>query len=236
MIKRMLRSYYGLAMLFLLPLALIAVLGLVIGDTVDAIGLPLMATIGPSIIFTIQLFSGKYTLESIREDLLSDRKWRMYTLPHHPRVHVYATVLSSTVFCALQGLFLALFTKWAYGVNWGNLSLVFVLLIFLSGFIQLLHLVIALATRSDRLADRIGETYGIIAAILAARARIPLQDPGILRTIIGYLNPLEVTLKAVSAVMRGENGPPFYLALVILGLGSILLAFTSSLLGRRRLA
>ncbi len=236
MIRRMLRGYLGLAILVVLPIVVISVIGLVARDHFDeTLGLPGMDVIALINILAFQLFGGNYTLEFLREDLFSAKKWRMYSLPYPVHLHAISILISSALFSALQGFVIVLFTHWVYNVNWGNLWLVLGLLLLFSTFTQMVYLLIALGIKSEKLGERLGEIYGL-GSIALAGVWFSMPDIGIFNFLTMYGNPLSLARNVMLHVMTGRFQYEAILSLGILVVASVVMLAASAFLGRRRLA
>ncbi|WP_026477413.1 ABC transporter permease [Alkaliphilus transvaalensis] len=236
MLKRMLRGYVGLVMLTVLPLALITVLGLIAGNGVDEkLGIPIMDGIAITMVFATQLFGGNYSMEYIISDLLSSNKWRMNSLPYNSSIHAFAIVLSCTIFTALQGLVIVLFTQWVYGVNWGNIGLVIVVLLALSTLSHLAFVVLVLWMKNHKTAGNVSTWLGLISIVLAG-VWFPMPETGILSVISTYGNPLSLSQNAVYAIITGDGISRGIVSVVILIASSLLMGIVATYLGRRKLA
>lgn len=236
MVLRMLRGYLGLAILIGLPIAVISVIGLVARGAVDSpLGIPVMDMAALTNILAFQLFGGNYTLEFIKEDLYSARKWRMYSLPYPAHIHAYSILLSSTIFSALQGFIIVLFTRWVYDVQWGNLGLVFLALLVLSVVTQLVYSVIALGINNGKLAERLGEVYGLGSIVLAG-VWFPMPQAGFFQFLTTYGNPLSLAQNIMLVLMTGNNLGRGLISLAILLSAGLVLSILSVSLGRRKLA
>jgi ABC-2 type transport system permease protein len=233
---RMLRNYIGIILLLVVPLALISVLSLVAAYSgVEEQGISAMEWISVSFVLSFQLFGGAYVMEILKEDLFSPRKWRIYSLP--TQIHSYAGSIfaASTLFSALQGLVIVLFTKWIYGVNWGNLAFVLLVILSISILSQLVCLILLLSVRKYKVAERLSEVYGIGSMVFAGMM-ITLPDTAFFNFMAEYGNPISLGRKAIFSMISGADPFVFALPIVILLSASSVLAVVAILLGRRRLA
>ncbi|AOY78058.1 ABC transporter permease [Clostridium formicaceticum] len=236
MLRRMSRGYLALIILLFLPLALITVLGMVAGDVVDPqLNIPVMDGIAVTMILAFQLYGGFYTMEFIRYDLMSSTKWRMYALPYQVHQHAFSIILSCTLFSAFQGLVMVLFTQWVYGVHWGNIGLVFLVLLAISILSQLVFLNLVLGVKHYKTAEGLGTVYGITSIALAG-VWFPMPESGILNFLSTYASPLALGQNAVYALIIGENVDQVILSIGILLAASGAMAVIAVLLGRRKLA
>ncbi|ABR49838.1 ABC-2 type transporter [Alkaliphilus metalliredigens QYMF] len=236
MLRRMLRGYLALIILLVTPLALITVLGMVAGNAMDEqLGVPVINTIAVTMILGFQLYGGFYTMEFIREDLISSKKWRMYSLPYQAHQHAFSILLTCIAFSALQGFTMVLFTQWFYGVDWGNIGFVLVVLLALSILSQLVFLNLVLGVKNYKNAERIGTAYGLVSMALAG-VWFPMPDSGVLHFMSTYGNPLSLGENAVYAFMAGESMNRGALSIVILLVASVVMAIVATLIGRRKLA
>jgi len=235
MIKRMLRGYLGLLILMGTPLALITVLGMVAGNGVDQFGIPMIDGISLTMILAFQLYGGFNTMEYIREDLTSTKKWRMYSLPYGVHKHAFSIIVSAIFFSAFQGFAMILYTKWMYGVNWGNIGVVIVVLLLMSTLTQLIFFNFVILMKNYKNADRLGTAYGIVSMALAG-LWFPMPDTGILNFLSVYGNPLSLGRNVMYAFLRGGGIDRAIISMGILFGVSIVVAIISVFNGRRKLA
>jgi len=218
------------------PLALITVLGMVAGNAIDSqLGIPAMSYISATMIISFQLYGGFYTMEYIRSDLMTSSKWRMHSLPYPVHTHGFAILLACTLFNALQGFTMVLFTQQIYGVNWGNVVLILLVLIALATLSQLVFFNLVLGMKSYKNAERLGTAFGIVSIALAG-TWFPMPDTGFLGFLSTYGNPLSLGQNAVYAIMIGENMHKAIISVGILVAASIAMGMIAIFLGRRRLA
>lgn len=235
MLRRMLRGYLAMIILLVTPLALITVLGMIAGNAVDQLGVPIMNGIAMTMILGFQLYGGFYTMEYIRDDLISPRKWRMYSLPYQAHQHAFSILLACSLFSALQGIVMVFFTQWVYGVDWGNIGLVLLIVFALSILSQLVFLALVLGIKNYKSAERLGTAYGLVSMALAG-VWFPMPNSGILGFLSTYGNPLSLGQNAVYALMVGENMDKVIINLGILFAASILMSMVAAAIGRRKLA
>ncbi len=235
MFRRMLRGYLALILLIVIPMVLIAVLGLLVGDAVDTkLGIPIIDEIAVTMIIIFQLYGGLYTMEFIRKDLLSSTKWRMYSLPYGVHHHAYSIILSCTIFSALQGLVMVYFTKWIYHVNWGNIGLVILVLFVISILTQLVYLNLAITVKSRKVTDILATAYCLISIGLAG-VWFPMPDIGILNFLSNYGNPLSLGRSAIIASRIGGHWELVFLDVGILVAASVVMGIVAKFMGRKKL-
>lgn len=236
MLRRMLRGYLALVILIGTPLALITVLGMVAGNAIDSnLGIPIMGYISATMILSFQFYGGFYTLEYIRNDLMTSSKWRIHSLPYSAHTHGFSILLACTLFSALQGLAMVLFTQQVYGVKWGNIGLVLLILITLATLSQLVFFNLLLGMKSYKNAERLGTAFGLVSTALAG-TWFTMPDTGFWGFISTYGNPLSLGQNAVYAIMTGENMSKAIVSFGILVAASGVMAIIAIFLGKRRLA
>ncbi|NLY45707.1 MAG: ABC transporter permease [Tissierella sp.] len=235
MIKRMLRGYITLAILMLTPLALITVLGMVAGNGLDTSGIPTIGGIAITMILAFQLYGGYNTLVYIGEDLININKWRMHSLPYGVHLHAFSIILAATFFSTLQGFVLILFTQFVYGVDWGNIWLVLLVLLLISILTQLLYFNFAIFSKDFKTADRYCVAYGLISLVLG-EVWFQLPDIGILNFMSTYGNPFSLGRNAVYTFITGDNLNRALISMGILLAASIVVGIVSIFTGRRKLA
>ncbi len=222
-------------LLVVLPLVLIAVLGLVGSGVHEPTGLPMMDYISISTSLAFQLFGGGYALEYLKDDLFAARRWRMYSLPYPPHVHAYAIVLSSTIFTSLLAVVMVLFTHWVYGVNWGHLGYAILTFVPISLISQLVGVVSFFATTNPTLAERITEIFGF-GSMALAEIWFRMPDVGVLILLSNYGNPISLGQNIILALISGQDLRRALVSGALLVAASIALGVVAILLGRRKLA
>lgn len=234
-LRRMLRGYLALILLLVTPMAIISVLGLLTGDAVDPkLGIPIIDELIVTMIITFQLFGGLYTMEYIKNDLLSVTKWRLYALPYRIHQHAFSIILSSSLFSAFQGLILVYLTKWIYGVRWGNIVLVMLVLLLLSVLTQLVYLNLTIGLKNYKAAEGWATAYGLVSVGLAG-VWFPMPDSGILNFLTNYGNPLSLGRNAIIASWIGGHGDLILLDILILCAALGVMSVTAIFLGKRKL-
>ncbi|MFD1066346.1 ABC transporter permease [Oceanobacillus locisalsi] len=235
-LRRMLRGYIGFVILILLPIAIITVNGFAVGDDfVDENGLSGMEMISVGIIIGFQLVGGFYTMEMIKEDLFSERRWRMLSLPYPIYIHAFSILISSVLFSVLNGSVMVLFTYLVFDVNWGNIGWVIFVLMLVSLVSQLVFLMAVTLIKRYKVAEFIGYAYVFLFMILSGYLFIPIPDMAIFDWINQYINPLALGETAIIYQMQGQEMSEVYLSTGMLLTISVLLTICIVLFGRRRL-
>ncbi len=242
---RMARGYLALLILFVLPLALISIIGLISAHLSEVVanGFGGMDYVAISFVFAFQLFGGAYTMDYIKEDLLSARRWRIHSLPYHGSMHAGGLITAATLFSILQGAALIALTALVHGVRWGNVGWVLLVLFVVALQAQLVHLILLLAARNATVAERLAEVYGFGSFVLAGFI-VPLPDNALFEFLGSYGNPISLAQNAVigrilgdsSAHLLGRGGSQLYLSFGILVGVCIVVAATAVVVGRRKLA
>lgn len=234
---RMLRDYLGHVFLLVAPLVLISIFGIITDYVSDEInGRPVLDLLSVSFVFAFQLFGGAYTMDLLHQDLLSTRKWRIYSLPISINQYGNSLLLSSTLFSMLQGLVLVLFTQWVFGVEWGNLLWVTLVLLAVSLLSQLVCLLLVLSIKSYKLAQRIVEVYGFSSMIFANIFFITLPDNAFSNFMNAYGNPISLGRNAIFGMVDGKDSTTALLSVGVLLALSIALFLIANPIGKRRLS
>ncbi len=232
----MLRSYIGLFLLTVVPLCLISVLGMVSGHVAGEEGQSIssMTWLSVSFMISFQLFGGAYTMSYMKEDFFTARKWRMYSLPYRAHVHASSLLIASMLFNVLQGLFIVLFTQWVYGVNWGNIGWVLLVILAVSLLSQLVCMILVLTVRNFKIAERLSEVYGIGSMVFAGMI-FPIPTTGFFDFMSTYGNPVSLGQNAIFGMITGEEIDKMFLSIGLLFAASLVLALVATFVGRRKL-
>lgn len=232
---RMLRGLIGHLLLIGVPIAVISILSMVAGyiesgeDSISG-----MRWISVSMVVSFQMFGGSYTMSFIQEDLFSAKKWRMYSLPFPAHKYVNVLLVVSTLFSMLQGLVIVLFTQWVYGVDWGNIVWLMVVLFSLSLLSQIVCMILALAVTHFKLAERLSEVYGI-GSMLLAGVMFPLPDTAFFNFMTEFGTPVSLGRTAIFGMASGDGWIDSVISVAVLLAASALLLLLAARLGRKKL-
>ncbi|MBY0162619.1 ABC transporter permease [Cytobacillus firmus] len=232
---RLIREPIGQLLLLGLPLVVITVLGVVIGPYEGMNGVPPLDLMAVTTIMGVQFFGGTYLMSYLDIDLLKTRKWRIYSLPINVAVYSSSLILACTLFSTLQGLVLALFTTWVFGIAWGSLGWVLLVFIIYSFFAQSVHLLLTLSIHSIKLAERVSEVLGIGFIILTG-LMFPLPDHRFFEFMSSYGNPVSLGKMAVLEMLVDGGQGKAYLSILLLLALTVICMMISAWLGRRKLA
>ncbi|TDQ40889.1 ABC transporter [Aureibacillus halotolerans] len=232
--KRMLRDYIGVSLLVVLPIGLISLIGLVAGYMAIPEGIPVMDWLSISFVLSFQLFGGAYTMSYLKEDMFSPRRWRIMSLPLRIDLYSFIIVTASTCYSMVQGLSIVLFTHLVYGVHWGNILWLLVVLFLISLLSQIVCLICLLTVKSFKLAERLSEVYGIGSMVFAGLI-FGLPNNGFFTFMNTYGNPVSVARHAILEMLDGVASQAALFAVLLLA-ASLLLFPVTAWLGKRRLA
>lgn len=214
---------------------IITILAMISGNGFnERLGIPVIDGISITIIVSFQLFGGFYTMEYIKEDLFSAKKWRIYSLPYPVHLHAFSILITCTLFSALQGLVMVIYTQLVYGVNWGSIGLVLFVLVSLSLLTQLVFLMLAMGVKNFKHAERLGEVYGLGSMALAG-VWFRLPDNALFNFLTTYGNPVSLGENAILSFVTQKNIDRGVLSLGILLAASAVMALLATILGRRKL-
>ncbi|MDT8861848.1 ABC transporter permease [Alkalihalobacillus sp. MEB130] len=236
MFRRLFRNYIGMSILLLLPIALITVLGLIADNAVDdTLGIPMKDQVAVSMMLSFLLFGGFFTMEYVKEDLLSSMKWRMYSLPYPSHKHAYSILISCTLFNVLQSFLIVLYTLFVYDVNWGNLVFVFIILLTVATVVQFVFINFVLGVNHYKTAERLGTGFGL-ACLMVSEMWFPLPEGPFFQFLSMYSNPFALGQNMILATITGENIDKAIISFIILLVSAIVLAISGAYFGRRKLS
>jgi len=195
-----------------------------------------MAFFAIGIIVMFQLFGGRFSMDGVRDLLLSSRRWRIYAAPCEPGVVAIGVLTAGTLFNLLQGLLLVVFTRVALGVHWGNPGVVLLVLLGTSLLAQLANTLIVLLVRNTGASETLAWVFAWGSAAVGGLI-VPLPaDVPFWHFMATYGTPYSLAQSAVVASAGGSEGNRGTLCLIILFGLSLLAALFTLLLGRRRIA
>jgi ABC-2 type transport system permease protein len=166
--KRVVRDMVSLVLLFVTPLVIITILGMISDGAIDEVlGIRRADSVALSMILAFQLFAGFYTLELIKQDLLKARKWKLMSLPIPLNRYMYSIVLVTTIYGGLQSYVITQYTRIVYNVIWGNqLRLIFGILL-ISFVIQVMYLNLSLFIKNFKVMENTATGIGLLSMVFA---------------------------------------------------------------------
>ena len=232
-LKRVLRDFVSLAILFLMPLALITILGLVSDGAINEnLGINMNASVSLSMIIAFQMFAGFYTLELMRADLLRERKWRLKSLPISLHHYVYSIIIVTTIYGGLQSYVLTHYTRIVYGVTWGNQGRLILAILLMSFVIQMIYLNLAVHLKNYKTMERSAITISLVSMFFGG-VWFQLPDHGLLNIVGTYGNPYSLAKNILLDGMKSELTTEGMVSVGVFVLLGIILLGISTLQGRR---
>lgn len=231
--KRVLRDVVGLGILFFTPLVLITILGMISGNAFDEVlKIRRADSVALSMILAFQLFSGFYTLELMKQDLLESRKWKLKSLPIPLNRYMYSYILVTTLYGGAQSYVISLYTRFVYGVTWGNQGRLMLGILLISFVIQLIYLNIALFMQKYKSMERTATTIALLSMFFGG-VWFQLPDQSVLDFMGTYGNPYSLAQNVLLDVMKSQATVEGLLSTIILVALGVLLLLSSELKGRR---
>lgn len=202
--KRVLRDYISVGILFVTPLVLITILGLIADEAYNEIlGIPMVDSVALSMILSFQLFAGFYTLELMKHDLIGPRKWRLMSLPVSLNRYMYSIIGVTTAYGGLQSYMISHYTRIVYGVNWGNQLRLILGILAISFMIQMLYLNIALFLKNYKAMERTAIAVGLLSQFFGG-VWFQLPEHRILNFMGTYGNPFSIAQNIILDGMKGQ--------------------------------
>jgi len=203
-LKRVLRDIVGVGILFVTPLVLITILGLISDNAFDeTLGMPMVDSVALSMIIAFQLFAGFYTLDLMKQDLIEARKWRLKSLPVSLNRYMNSIILVTTIYGGLQSYLISHYTRIVYGVNWGSQVRLIVGILIISFVIQLIYLNIALFLKRYKTMERTGTAVGLFSLFLGG-VWFELPDNSFLHFMGTYGNPYSLAQNILLDIMKSQ--------------------------------
>lgn len=231
--KRVSKDLISLAILFITPLVLITILGTIADDTMNELmGIPEADVVALTMILAFQLFTGFYTLELMKYDLLKDRKWRMMALPIPMHRYMFSILIVTILYGGLQSYALTHYTSWMYDVTWGEQLRLIAGILVISAAVQTMYLNLALFIKSFKTMERAATSIAL-GSMLLGEVWFSLPDYGIFNFLGTYGNPFSLGVNILLDGMKGQWTTEGILSGVIFILFSLLMLWVSGLKGRR---
>ncbi|MCM2674891.1 ABC transporter permease [Alkalicoccobacillus plakortidis] len=230
---RMIREYIGMLLLFVLPLVLISIFHLILGDLQNE-GLRVFDSVAISMVLAFQLFGGSYPMGYIQEDLFTHRKWRLKSLPINRSLYAFSVMFTGAIFSILQGFAIVLITYFAFGVDWGHFLWALFVISLLSTLSSLVCTLCALVTTNFKVAERLSEVYGIGSIVLAGMF-FSLPDNAFFHFMGTYGNPLSLAQTALFEQINNGDFADIWVAILILATAIVVCFVVAILIGRRKI-
>jgi ABC-2 type transport system permease protein len=241
MFLRMIRDLPSLGILLGVPLILIPILGSVFSwipadiPYLRGVSSP-MAFFAFGLLIMFQLYGGGYSLTYVKSAFLSPMQWRLHSLPCEPGAIVLGVVGAATIFSLCQGLLIVAISRIVLGVRWGNLPVVFLVLLGVSLLSQLVYLTLLLALRSQSAATSLGWLYAYGSCILGGLIfPLPVEKP-FFHFMVTYGNPYSVAQTAIRESAPGGSPATAALCIAVLCIAAALFAAIAAWLGSKKLA
>lgn len=233
-LKRVLRDIVSLGILFITPLVLITILGMISDGAIDEnLGMNMNASVSLSMILAFQLFAGFYTLELMGKDLLKERKWRLKSLPMPLYHYAYSIIIVTTVYGGLQSYVLTHYTRIIYDVTWGNQGRLILVILLMSFVIQMIYLNLAIHLKNSKTMERSATTVSLISMFFGG-VWFQLPDHSILNFMGTYGNPYSLAQNMLLDVMKSEYTTEGMVSVGLFVFLGIILLSISILQGRRK--
>ena len=233
-LKRVLRDVVSVGILFITPLVLITILGLISdGAMNETLGINMTDSVSLSMIIAFQLFAGFYTLELMRADLLRERKWRLKSLPIPLHHYVYSIIIVTTVYGGLQSYLLTHYTRIVYDVTWGSQVRLILVIILMSFVIQIIYLNLAIHLKDYKNMERSAIAVSLISMFFGG-VWFQLPDHGVLNFMGTYGNPYSLAQNMLLDVMKSEFTTKGMVSVGLFILLGIMLLSISIFQGRRK--
>lgn len=203
---RMSRDYITMLLLLFVPLVLITVFSIILGDAEQGQGnsVPVMDEMTVLMVLTFQLFGGAIVMSMIYTDFFTERRYRIQSLPINTSLYGFTIMLTGTLYSILLGILLMTYTIVVWDVNWGNIVWSLTVIALMAILSSVICLVFTFSVKSFNIAERLSEVYGI-GAVLLAGLIFPMPDHAVINWVNEYVNPLTLAYGAIDA-FRAANG------------------------------
>ncbi|QQK78967.1 ABC transporter permease [Salicibibacter cibi] len=229
---RLMRAWVVLLLLFAVPLVLITLLSVVMGDAQED-GMLLRDEINVMMVLAFQLFGGSVTMNYIHEDFFTERRYRIQSLPLNTSVYGFTIMLVGTLYSIVLGTILVGYATLAWNVDWGNIAWSILIIALMATLSSIVCLIFTFSVKKFNIAERLSEVYGV-GAILLAGLIFPMPDHALINWVNEYINPIMLAYEAIDAYRNANLGDAWMNAGLLVGL--IVITFAIMLLiGRKRI-
>lgn len=191
-----------------------------------------------TIVVMTLLFSGFLAMGRLQEDFLSEMKHRFETSPAKVGYLLTGELLGTTCMSFLQMLFVAVFTHFVYGANWGTrYGIVLGTMFLMALFGQLLAGAFTLGLKNANAPQAIIGSLAMGLEFLAGGFYASPIGGAVGKFLVTYGTPNSLAQTAIFGSIYGGNGQIIYMCMGILaGLSLLLLGITIIFARRRVLA
>ena len=180
------------------------------------------------------MYGTTYAVFGMKHAYLNTTGHRIRTTPIRPIEHYLGLVLANMLTVLIQGIILVTFTRFVFGVNWGNnLPLLFLILL-LTGIMAIgLGTAIVMVTGNETLSGNIVMVLVPVMTFLAGGFfRLGLPDGSFLY-YLQYLSPNYLAQTALfNTIYAGDFQRTLSMMLIMMAI--ILISFTMALVSERR--
>ncbi|GAK00474.1 ABC transporter permease [Geomicrobium sp. JCM 19055] len=230
---RMSRDFITMLLLLVVPIILITVFSIILGEAEGLTGTPIRDETVVLLVLGFQLFGGAITMNYVHQDLFAERKDRLLSLPMNTRLYGFTIMLAGIVYSIVLGVILIAYTALIFDVNWGNFMWALLVITLMSSLSSIICLVFTFSVNNFKIAERLSEVYGV-GMILLAGMFFPMPDNALINTFNDYVNPLMLAYSSIDQVRDGGLSDGYVYAVLLSVL--IIIAFGLLLLtGRRRM-
>ncbi|CAG9623330.1 ABC transporter permease [Sutcliffiella rhizosphaerae] len=233
-VLRMVRNYIVLLLLLVVPIILISIFSFILSGSVTESGVPYVNENALTLVLVFQLFGGSIVMYLIYNDLITENKMRMYTLPFNQTMYAFSIMICGAIYSIIIGVILLMYTHFVLGVEWMN----WVWMIYNISLIAILSIIVSLictfAVKNYKLAERLSEIYGIGFVVLAGLF-FPMPKNAFFDFMGSYGNPLTLSMMSIQDMNESNAGGAWFHANILLvAIGILFIVMLA--LGRRRIA
>ncbi|PAV30673.1 multidrug ABC transporter permease [Virgibacillus profundi] len=232
-VLRMVRNYIVLLLLLVVPILLITFFSYILSGVTTETGVPLRDENAMQMVLVFQLFGGSIVMYMIYNDLFTENKMRIYSLPFNQTMYAFSIMLCGAVYSILLGVILMVYAQLVLGVVWGN----WVWTIYIISLMAILSIIVCLiftfSVKKYKIAERLSEVYGV-GFVLLAGFFFPMPENAFFDFFGTYGNPLTLSIGAVHEMDQSNLGEAWFQANILLG-AIIILFMVMLILGRRRM-
>ncbi|GAK14387.1 ABC transporter permease [Geomicrobium sp. JCM 19039] len=229
---RMSRDWLTMLLLLVIPIVLVTVFSIVLGDAPGSDTLLRNETV-VLLVLAFQLFGGAVTMNYVHGDLFSEYKYRLRSLPMNTTLYAFTIMLAGILYSIVLGAILIGYTTFIWDVNWGNFAWSMLVITLMSALSSILCLVFTFSVRNFKIAERISEIYGV-GLILLAGMFFPMPDNSLIHGFNEYVNPITLAYSSIDNMRSGLTTEAIVDSGLLFGI-IVLVSIALFLIGRRRM-
>ena len=204
-LKRALRDWKEIALLLAIPIGLVVINSVLVGDFEGETGITLgghniiASFLAPAFLLSFQFFNSFFMFGFLYSDFRSGMRWRLLAAPCSVRTFVLPAFIANWILSIALGVVMIVVTAVFMNVYWGNLFVLAAVLVLISLMATFVSVLIFQFTNRLAKANAVGYIVSFGLMIISGNM-VPLQmfgDNVVTRFLLNYGTPLSLGQSAI---------------------------------------